>query len=187
MLGLQMGDLFWKRNILENMRLDVWTFKWLWNLTSVPATVISKRRHISKRSEHSKLPISRLHEICRLDDISGALHYCDVIMGPIAYQITSLTIVYSFIQRQIKENIKAPRHWPLCGEFTGDRWIPAQMASNAENVSIWWRHHGEPLALCMRNIRKDRTTVFCFNIYIYILRSPIYHMLYSVKSCIRVK
>ena len=28
-----------------------------------------------------------------------------------------------FIQVQIKENIKAPRHWPLCGEFTGDRWI----------------------------------------------------------------
>ena len=25
---------------------------------------------------------------------------------------------------QIKENIKAPRHWPLCGELTGDRWIP---------------------------------------------------------------
>ena len=24
---------------------------------------------------------------------------------------------------QIKENIKAPRHWPLCGEFTGDRGI----------------------------------------------------------------
>ena len=24
-----------------------------------------------------------------------------------------------FIQTQIKENIKAPRHWPLCGEFTG--------------------------------------------------------------------
>ena len=30
----------------------------------------------------------------------------------------------SFIQTQIKENIKATRHWPLCGEFTGDRWIP---------------------------------------------------------------
>ena len=29
-----------------------------------------------------------------------------------------------FIQAQIKENIKAPRHWPLCGEFTGDRAIP---------------------------------------------------------------
>ena len=26
--------------------------------------------------------------------------------------------------RRIKENIKAPRHWPLCGEFIGDRWFP---------------------------------------------------------------
>ena len=25
---------------------------------------------------------------------------------------------------QIKENINAPRHWPLCGEITGERWIP---------------------------------------------------------------
>ena len=30
----------------------------------------------------------------------------------------------------------------FCGEFTGDRWIPRTKASNAENVSIWWRHHG---------------------------------------------
>ena len=30
----------------------------------------------------------------------------------------------SFIQMQIKENIKAPRYWPLYGEFTGGRWIP---------------------------------------------------------------
>ena len=28
----------------------------------------------------------------------------------------------------------------LCGEFTGDRWIP-QRTSNAENISIWWRLH----------------------------------------------
>ena len=42
-------------------------------------------------------------------------------MGLIASQITSLTIVYSaIIWAQIKENIEAPRHWPLCGEFTGD-------------------------------------------------------------------
>ena len=42
---------------------------------------------------------------------------------------------------QMKENIKASRHWPLCGEFTGTSEFPAQTASNAENVSIWWRHH----------------------------------------------
>ena len=29
-----------------------------------------------------------------------------------------------FNQVQIKENIKAQCHWPLCREFTGDRWIP---------------------------------------------------------------
>ena len=52
-------------------------------------------------------------------------HHSDVIMGAMASQITSLTIVYRpFIQAQTKENIKAPRHWPLCVEFTGDQWIP---------------------------------------------------------------
>ena len=29
-----------------------------------------------------------------------------------------------FTQAQIKENIKAPFHWPLWGEFIGDQWIP---------------------------------------------------------------
>ena len=42
---------------------------------------------------------------------------------------------------RIKENIRAPRHWPLCGKFTGTGEFPAQRASYAENVSIWWRHH----------------------------------------------
>ena len=30
-----------------------------------------------------------------------------------------------FIQTQIRENIKAPRHWPLCGEFTVTGEFPA--------------------------------------------------------------
>ena len=54
----------------------------------------------------------------------------------------SRLITQRFIQGQIERNIKAPRHWPLWGEFTGDRCIPRRKASNAENVSIWWRHHG---------------------------------------------
>ena len=49
-----------------------------------------------------------------------------------------------FVQAPIRENIKAPRHWPLWGEFTSDRWIPlTQRASYAETVSIWWSHHGK--------------------------------------------
>ena len=64
------------------------------------------------------------------------VHYSDVIVGAMTSQITaSRLFTQPFIQAQIKENIKAPRRWPLCREFT------AQMASNAENVSIWWRHH----------------------------------------------
>ena len=47
-------------------------------------------------------------------------------MGAMASQITSLTIVYSTIFLDADQRI---------GEF------PAQIASNAENVSIWWRHH----------------------------------------------
>ena len=52
--------------------------------------------------------------------------------------LTALSLfTQPFIQTQIKENIKAPRHWLLCGEFTGGRWVPAQIASNEENISIW--------------------------------------------------
>ena len=46
-----------------------------------------------------------------------------------------------FVQAQIKEDIKAPGHWPLWREFTGHRWIPLQRAINAANVSIWC-HYG---------------------------------------------
>ena len=63
-----------------------------------------------------------------------------------------------FIQTQIKENIKAPRHWPLCGEFTGVGEFPAQWAIYAENVSIWWRHHGTGMSFCrcsVSNIGRD--------------------------------
>ena len=69
-------------------------------------------------------------------------HYGDVIMGAIASQITILRLfTQPFIQTQMKENIKALRHWPLAGNSPGTGAFPAQMASNAENISIWWRHH----------------------------------------------
>ena len=62
-------------------------------------------------------------------------HYNDVIMGTMTSQITSLTIVYSAVcsgANQRKYQISS-----LLG--TGE--FPAQKASNAENVSIWRRHH----------------------------------------------
>ena len=66
-------------------------------------------------------------------------------MGAVASQITSLT--QSFIQAQIKESIKAPRHWPLCaGTSPVTAEFPTQMVSDAENISIWWRHHDRDMS-----------------------------------------
>ena len=67
----------------------------------------------------------------------------DVIMGSIASQMTSLTIVcstvYSDADQRKHQKLRViglcAGNSPETGEF------PAQMASNAENVSIWWRHH----------------------------------------------
>ena len=69
-------------------------------------------------------------------------HYNDVMMGAIASQITSLTIVYSTVysdaderKHQSPASLAFVGNSPLTGEF------PAQMASNEWNVSIWWRYH----------------------------------------------
>ena len=64
-------------------------------------------------------------------------------MGARASQITSLTIIYSTIhsdanQRKYQSSaslafVRGIHRWPVN--------IAAQMASNAENFSIWWLHH----------------------------------------------
>ena len=70
-------------------------------------------------------------------------HYNDVINGTIASQITSLTIVTQpFIQAQIKEKNLSFASLPFVREFHRRPVNSSlQMASNAENASIWWRHH----------------------------------------------
>ena len=72
-------------------------------------------------------------------------HYIDVIMTTMASQITSLTVVYSIVysdadqrKHQSSATLAFVRGIHRGGEF------PAQMASYAENVSIWWRHHDSP-------------------------------------------
>ena len=76
-------------------------------------------------------------------------HYNDVIMSAMESEITGVSLVTQpFVHTQINENIKAPRHWPLWGEVTGE--FAAQRASNVENVSIWWRHHGYNAVVCFR-------------------------------------
>ena len=70
-------------------------------------------------------------------------YYNDVIMSVMASQITSVTIVYSSVypggdQRKHQSSASLAfvgGNSPVTGEY------PAQRASNAVNVSIWWRHH----------------------------------------------
>ena len=53
-----------------------------------------------------------------------------------------------FRRRSNLKKTSKPRVTGLCaGNSPGTGEFPAQMASNAENVSIWWRHHDEVLKL----------------------------------------
>ena len=64
-------------------------------------------------------------------------------MGAIASQITSLTIVCSTVYSDADRKKTSKLHVTgLCAENSpGTGEFPAQMASNAEYVSIWWRDH----------------------------------------------
>ena len=89
--------------------------------------------------------------------LTNIIHYNDVIMGALSSQITSPQLfTQTFIHAQMKENIKAPRHWPLCGDSPVTGEFLAQRDSNAENVSIWWRHHVCKLS---RNISTSELSV----------------------------
>ena len=66
-------------------------------------------------------------------------------MSQTVSQITSLTIVYSIVysgtdQRKHQSSASLAFVW---GSHRGPVNFPAQMDSNAENASIWWRHHDE--------------------------------------------
>ena len=77
-------------------------------------------------------------------------HYNDVIMTTIASQITSLAVVYSTVYSDADQRKHQSFASLAFGEFL------AQMASNAENASIWWRHHGKT----MSNQSSYRVNVF---------------------------
>ena len=99
------------------------------------------KTNINRNSTWKWLPGSQAKFCPKI--LNLCIHYTDVIMGAMASQIPSLTIVYSTVcsGRRSKETSKlrvtglCEGNSPVTGEF------PAQMASNAVNVSIWWRHH----------------------------------------------
>ena len=75
---------------------------------------------------------------------SRCFHYNDVIMSAVVPQITNVSIVCSTVglgadQRKHQSSaslafVRGIHWWPVNS--------PHKKARNAENVSIWWRHHG---------------------------------------------
>ena len=97
-------------------------------------------------------------------------HYDDVIMGAMASQITSLTIVFSTVYSNADQRKHQSFASLACvGDFTGAGEFPAQRVSNAEKFSIWWRH------LVSNKIAKIW----------YILPWPLY-IVYSSASCFNI-
>ena len=104
------------------------------------------------------------------------IHYSDAIMSEMSSQITSVSIVCNRLFRRRSKKTSELRVIGLCdgnSQVTGE--FPAHRASNAENVSIWWRHHVvfrkhtlqylkpenyymDGVALCLRKIVKDIIT-----------------------------
>ena len=80
-------------------------------------------------------------------------------VGAIGSQITSRTIVYSTVysgsdqgKHQRSASLACVRG--ITGEF------PAQKASNAENVSIWWRHHETFERLSLNHVMVSHAHLF---------------------------
>ena len=119
---LWINDTAFLRNYIPNKH---WLFLWL-------GDEWEKKLDVTWRSN----PIMRWGQFC-------TTHYNDVIMGTIASQITSLTIVYSTVysRRRSKEHQSSASLTFVRGIHRGPVKFPAQRTSNVENVSIWWRHH----------------------------------------------
>ena len=62
-------------------------------------------------------------------------HYNGVIVSAMSSQITRLSRRRSKKTSKLRVTGLCAENSPVTGEF------PTQRASNAENVSIWWRHH----------------------------------------------
>ena len=88
--------------------------------------------------------------------IPGWVHYNDVIMNAMASQITSVSGVCSTVcSGRTSEKTSKLRTTGLCdgnSPVTGE--FPAQKASNAEDVSTWWRHHVKERLIRYTKFRK---------------------------------
>ena len=104
-----------------------------------------------------------------LDRVIMTAHYITLTSWWVRWRLKrpALRLFTQSFKTQIKENIKAPRHWPLCGEFTGDRWIPrtnGQLRGKCFHLmtSSWYCVYALPGAwiTMLNSIRKGQEYVY---------------------------
>ena len=125
------NQLVWSYWLLDKHSICRWLKRptlMLWTYMKVLVTTVLKCTFIVMKSPNMEIrnflcilpTILCILYIPRIMQTVRVCHYNGVIMGAMAYQITNFTIVYSTVYPGVDQRkIKAPRHWPLCGEFTG--------------------------------------------------------------------
>ena len=137
-------------SIMRFMWFDVWNKTQMkWNLMTIWIQMwISKYTFFEMFGGVSVTSVVR--HMCNLLSVANRTctriskkHYNGVIMSAMASQITSLTTVYSTVYSRCRSKKTSKLHVTgLCAGnslVTGE--FPAQRATNADNISIWWRVH----------------------------------------------
>ena len=94
----------------------------------------------------------------------GQWYYSDIIMSMIKSQITSISIVCSaFVQVQIKENVKALCHWPLCTyDIKNNAWVTvnndflSRVRRFGNDFHEWRSHEWKSLPIRITSDKKIR-------------------------------
>ena len=108
-------------------------FKIILKYDSCCTLILILRRFVSKCPNNNK-PALRLKIVC----ITLVSRWAPWLLKSPAYRL-----FWPFVQAHSKKFIKTPRVTGLCeGNSPMTSGLHSQKASNAENVSIWWRHHG---------------------------------------------
>ena len=121
---------------VDPMNLAIWDRLWTALKTVFTYRGLMKQRCV-KVIRHQKfcnclLPVAR----------QAILNYNDVIMGAIASNHQPHDCLLNRLFRRRSKKTSKLRVTGLCvGNSPGADEFPAQMASYAENISIWWRHH----------------------------------------------
>ena len=77
------------------------------------------------------------------------LHHYDVTWASWRHISAAYRLFVQQLTAEMPSKLRIPG--PVRGGYSGDRWFPSQRASNAEKVSMSWRHHArtvEKYVLC---------------------------------------